>query len=158
MAFAIKVNGTTHSVDVDGDTPLLVGAARRARHDRNQVRLRHGALRRLHGAHRRRRDPLLRHSDRQRRRIRDHHHRGDRRDAGRRKDPEGLARSRRRAVRLLPVRPDHVRFRPSRAATRIRPMPTSTTRCPATSAAAAPMSAFAPPSSRPHNRSERGEP
>src|SRR5712672_1060053 len=23
MAFAIKVNGTTHSVDVDGDTPLL---------------------------------------------------------------------------------------------------------------------------------------
>jgi isoquinoline 1-oxidoreductase alpha subunit len=23
MAFAVKVNGTTHSVDVDGDTPLL---------------------------------------------------------------------------------------------------------------------------------------
>jgi isoquinoline 1-oxidoreductase subunit alpha len=23
MAYAIKVNGTTHSVDVDGDTPLL---------------------------------------------------------------------------------------------------------------------------------------
>ena len=23
MAFAIKVNGKTHSVDVDGDTPLL---------------------------------------------------------------------------------------------------------------------------------------
>ena len=29
MAFAIKVNGTTHSVDVDGDTAAPVGVARR---------------------------------------------------------------------------------------------------------------------------------
>ena len=95
MAFAIKVNGTTHSVDVDGDTPLLWVLRERARHDRNQVRLRHGALRRLHGANRRRRNPLLRHSDRQRRRIRDHHHRGDRRDSAgaRSRRPGSISRS-----------------------------------------------------------------
>ena len=57
MAFQLTINGDRHSVDVDGDTPLLVGVARRARHDRHEVRLRHGAVRRLHGASRRRRRP-----------------------------------------------------------------------------------------------------
>ena len=42
------------------------------------------------------------------RRQRDHHHRRCRRNAGRRKGAEGLARSRSDPVRLLPVRPDHV--------------------------------------------------
>jgi hypothetical protein len=42
MAFMLKINGTPHEVDVDGDTPLPVGAARRAQHDRDQVRLRPG--------------------------------------------------------------------------------------------------------------------
>ena len=41
-----------------------VGPARRARHDRHQVRLRHGAVRRLHRASRRRGGALLRHPDR----------------------------------------------------------------------------------------------
>ncbi len=39
----------------------------------------------------------------------DHDDRGCRRDASRRQGPEGVARSRSRAMRLLPVRPDHVR-------------------------------------------------
>src|SRR5216683_3113777 len=47
------------------------------------------------------------------------------------------------------------RLRHSWRATRIRPIPISTTRCPATSAAAAPMSAFAKRSRRPRNRAER---
>ena len=50
MAFTIKVNGNTHSVD--GDTPLLW--VLRDAHDRHEVRLRHGAARGLHCARRRR--------------------------------------------------------------------------------------------------------
>src|SRR3984893_16799127 len=87
-----------------------LGVARRARHDRHEVRLRHGALRRLHRACRRGRHPFLRHSHREHRHLRDHDDRGDRRDGGGRQDPEGLARPRGRAVRLLPVGPDHVGF------------------------------------------------
>ena len=47
MAFTLKINGTPHEVDVDGDTPLLWAL-------RDQVRLRPGAVRRLHRACRRR--------------------------------------------------------------------------------------------------------
>ena len=113
MAFAIKVNGTTHSVDVDGDTPLLWVL----RDVLGMTGTKFGCGMALCGACTVQIDgaaALLRHSDRQRRRIRDHHHRGDRRRLRPRQDPEGLARSRGRSVRLLPVRPDHVRFRPSR--------------------------------------------
>src|SRR5262245_21488688 len=88
--------------------PSLVGVARRARHDRHQVRLRHGTLRRLHRAHRRRRHPFLCYPDRQHRQLRDHDDRGHRRDGGGRQDPEGLARPRGRSMRLLPVGADHV--------------------------------------------------
>src|SRR5258705_1251211 len=47
------------------------------------------------------------------------------------------------------------RLRRCSQATRVRRIPTSTTRCPATSAAAAPMSAFARRSSRPRSRARR---
>jgi hypothetical protein len=47
-ATTIKINGVDRTVDVDGDTPLLWVLARRVGPDRHQVRLRHGALRRLH--------------------------------------------------------------------------------------------------------------
>ena len=60
---------------------------------------------------------------------------------------EGLARSRSRAMRLLPVRPDHVGHGAARRQRRIRTTPTSTPPWPATSAAAAPMCASARPSS-----------
>lgn len=53
MAFTIKVNSIDRTVDVDGDTPL-VGIARRVQSDRHEVRLRRGALRRLHRARGRR--------------------------------------------------------------------------------------------------------
>ncbi len=136
-------------------TPPLVGVARRAGHDRHEVRLWHGAVRRLHRACRRRRHAVLHHRHRQRRHLRDHNHRGDRRDGGGGQDPAGLARPRGRPMRLLPVGPDHVGFGVACRATHIRRMPTSTTRCPATSAAAGPMSAFAKRSSTPRNRAER---
>src|SRR5712671_6034986 len=87
-----------------------MGVARRARHDRHEVRLRHGALRRLHRASRRCRHPFLCHSSRQHRRIRDHNNRGHRRDSGRRQDSEGVARPGGRSMRLLPVGPNHVCF------------------------------------------------
>src|SRR5262249_7641641 len=88
--------------------PSLVGVARRPRHDRHQVRLRHGAGRLLHRAYRRRRRPFLYHPYRQHRHLRGHDDRGDRRDTGGRQDPEGLARPRGRSMRLLPIGPDHV--------------------------------------------------
>ena len=43
-----------------------------------------------------------------RRHSRYHHHRGRRRDAGRRQGAEGVARSGSHPMRLLPVGPDHV--------------------------------------------------
>ena len=60
-----------------------------------------------------------------------------------------LDRGRRRAVRLLPVGADHDRRARCSRRSRSRPTPTSTRRCPATSAAAAPTSASARPSTWP---------
>jgi hypothetical protein len=58
MAFTIRVNGAEHSVDVDGDTPLLWGAGL----NRYEARLWHGPLWRMHGASERRPNPLLRYA------------------------------------------------------------------------------------------------
>jgi isoquinoline 1-oxidoreductase subunit alpha len=66
MAFMLKINGTPHEIDVDGDTPA-VGAARCTRHDPDQVRLRQGAVRRLHRACQRRGDAVLHYHGRQHR-------------------------------------------------------------------------------------------
>ena len=109
MAFTIKVNGNTHSVDVDGDTPLLWVL----RDVLGMTGTKFGCGMALCGA-------CTVHVDGVATRscitpidsigsLRDHDNRGDRRDAGGRQDPEGLARPRGRAMRLLPVGPDHVR-------------------------------------------------
>ena len=140
MATTIKVNGVDHSVDVDGDTPLLWVL----RDVLGMTGTKFGCGMALCGACTVHVDgapirscitPIdsIGTSD-------DHDDRGDRRDAGGREDPEGLARSRGRAVRLLPVGPDHVRVGAAREQSASDATPTSTTRCPATSAAAAPMS------------------
>ena len=65
---------------------------------------------------------------------------------------EGVARPRGRPVRLLPVRPDHVRGGAACSARRTPTMPTSTRPWPATSAAAAPMCASARRSSTPRRQ------
>ena len=110
MAFTIKVNGNAHSVDVDGDTPLLWVL----RDVLGMTGTKFGCGMALCGACTVHIDgvarPFLHHPDRQHRHLRDHDDRGDRRDGGRRQDPEGLARPRGRSMRLLPVGPDHVRF------------------------------------------------
>jgi len=62
-------------------TARFCGVTRRARHDRDQVRLRPGAVRCLHHACRRRGDAVLHHHGRQHRRERDRHDRGDGPDA-----------------------------------------------------------------------------
>ena len=86
--------------------------------------------------------------------VRDHDHRGDRRDAGgaRSRRPGSTSRSCSAATasraRSCPLR----RCWPSNPNPTT---PTSTTRCPATSAAAAPICAFARPSSRPRSRRMR---
>ena len=151
MTIKIKVNGADHEVDVDGHMPLLVGAARRARHDRHQVRLRHGAMRRMHRASRRPSDPLLHHARSQRRRQRRSRRskRSERRQ--RRKDPTGVARSSKSCNAAIASRARSCRPRPCSRATQIRPTPTSTRPCRAISAAAAPIRAFAPPSNKHRN-------
>ena len=155
MAFAIKVNGNTHSVDVDGDTPLLWVLRDVLGMTGTKFGCGMALVRRLHRAYRRRSHPFLYHPDRQHRRLRDHNDRGDRRDrrrAPRSRRPGSTARSFNAATasraRSCPLR------RCSRA-THIRRIPTSTTRCPATSVAAGPMSAFAKRSSRPRRSTDR---
>jgi aerobic-type carbon monoxide dehydrogenase small subunit (CoxS/CutS family) len=49
MAFTLKINGTPHKVDVDGDTPLL-WVPRRARHDRDMTGTKFGCGQVLCGA------------------------------------------------------------------------------------------------------------
>ena len=44
----LKVNGKEYSVDVNPDTPAPLGSAGKSRSDRDQVRLRHLAVRRLY--------------------------------------------------------------------------------------------------------------
>ena len=54
----LNINGKQVDVDASPDTPLFVGAARLAEHDRNEVWLWHVAVRRLYGAGQRRADAL----------------------------------------------------------------------------------------------------
>jgi isoquinoline 1-oxidoreductase alpha subunit len=153
MAIAIQVNGSTHSVDVDGDTPLLWVL----RDVLGMTGTKFGCGMALCGACTVHVDGVAVRSASPRSTasaLRGHHHRGDQRDAGRRQDPEGLARPRGHvqcgycqsgqimsASALLASNPG-------------RPHSTSMTRCPATSAAG-PMCASAKRSSRPRNRPDR---
>ena len=54
MTTTLNINGETHEVDADPDMPLLWVIRDLVGPDRHQVRLRHGAVRRLHRAPRRR--------------------------------------------------------------------------------------------------------
>ena len=111
MAFAIKVNGSTHNVDVDGDTPLLWVL----RDVLGMTGTKFGCGMALCGA-------CTVHIDGAPTRscITSIDSVGTssvttieaiRRDSSWRPDPEGLARARGGAVRLLPIWPDHVRLR-----------------------------------------------
>ena len=148
MTYAIKVNTRDHVVDVDGDTPLLWvlrdvlgmtgtkfgcgmalcgactvhvdGVATRACATPPIDSVGAAAITTIEAAPR---------------------------HAGGRRDPEVLARSGCRAVRLFASPARSCPPWPCSPATRIRRMPISTRRCPATSAAAAPTSASAPRSS-----------
>ena len=144
----IIVNDKALDVDASARHAAALGAARSPGHDRHEVRLRHGAVRRLHRACRRLAVrscvlPLGALAGKAH-----HHHRGPvGRPQSRR--AEGLDRARRAAVRLLPVGPDHVG---GGAAARTNPQPTtptSTRPWRATSAAAAPTRGSARPSIAP---------
>ena len=64
MAINLKVNGATRSVNAEPDTPLLYVLRNDLELNGAKVRLRAGAMRRLHRADRRRADALLRHAAR----------------------------------------------------------------------------------------------
>ncbi len=64
----LRVNGQVHDVDVPGRHAAALGPARRARPDGHQVRLRHGAVRRLHRPRRRRARAVVRAAGRRGRR------------------------------------------------------------------------------------------
>src|SRR5262245_8278881 len=88
-----------------------LGVAGTDRPDRHQIRLRHRAMRRLHRACRWRGDALVFRASERGCGQADHHHRragAERRAA---QGAEGLDRSRRAAMRLLPERHDHGRCR-----------------------------------------------
>src|SRR5437867_3198106 len=86
-----------------------VGVARCPRNDRDQVRLRHGAVRRLYRPPRWPTHARLHHADLGCGARKGHHHRGDRRGPGGQGGASGVGRPRRAPLRLLPGRPDHVR-------------------------------------------------
>ena len=96
------VNGRSVHVDTDGSDAAAVGAARRSGPARQPVRLRHRAVRRLHGADRRQAGIFLRARSRHRRRTQHHDGRGP--VARRRAAPvaAGVPRRAGRPVRLLP--------------------------------------------------------
>ena len=111
MSITIEVNGERETVDVAPDTPLLWAL-------RDVIGLtgtKFGCGIAQCGACTVQIDgeagPLLPAAGRLDRRPQDHDHRGRRRDGSRTQDPESVARSRSRAMRLLPVRADHVRGR-----------------------------------------------
>ena len=155
MAYTIKVNGTDHTVDVDGDMPLLWVL----RDVLGMTGTKFGCGMALCGA-------CTVHMDGTPIRscittidsvgtsaITTIEAIGET-PAGA-ENSESLDRSRSAAMRLLPVRPDHVRVRPAGRQCRIRAMPISTMPCPAISAAAAPMCASAKRSSRRRSRPRR---
>src|SRR5262245_5124320 len=86
-----------------------MGAARSPQHDRDEIRLRHGAVRRVHRARRRATDAELHHAGLGGRRQAHHSDRGDRRHQGGQGGAERLDRGERTAVRVLPVGPGHGR-------------------------------------------------
>src|SRR5499427_2658042 len=92
-----------------------MGLAGRARAHRQQVRLRDGPLRRLHGARRRTGRALVHHPDLGGREQEGRDDRGRRRRPRRPRAAGRVGRRRRAAVRLLPGRPDHVRRRAAQA-------------------------------------------
>ena len=121
MPYTLTVNGKPATVDVPADMPLLWVLRDVLDLKGTEVRLRHRAVRRLHGARRRARRcarascPISSVAGQG-----GHDHRGP--VAGRLAPAaEGLGRDRRAAVRLLPGRPDHVG---RRAAQRRRRKPT----------------------------------
>ena len=103
----LTVNGRVHARRRRTGNAAALGAARPPEPARHQVRVRHLAVRRLHGAHRRRAPALLHRDGGPGGREEDRHHRGPG-QARPAQDPEGLDRARGPAVRLLPDRDDHV--------------------------------------------------
>ena len=107
MPYTLNVNGKSMTVDVAADMPAAVGVARRAQPEGHEVRLRHRAVRRLHGAPARRAGAVVPDAGVRRGGGADQ---DDRRALGRRL-ASAAARvdgNRRAAVRLLPGGADHV--------------------------------------------------
>ena len=117
--------------------------------DGHEIRLRHRAMRRLHGACRRQAGALLSVAGRCDRRSRHYDDRRHRRHAGGRQSAESLARSRSRCSAAIASRVRSCRRRRCSPARRIPTTPISTRRWREISAAAAPMCASATRSSAP---------
>ena len=91
-------------------TCLFVGNPRGRRLTRNKIWMRHRAVRRLHRTHRGPSDALLRDAALRRARSAHSHDRRHQQQSGESR-ADRLDRSASSAMRLLPVRPDHVRCR-----------------------------------------------
>ena len=104
---ALTLNGEARTLDVDPEMPLLWAIRDIIGLTGTEIRLRPGTVRRMHRSYRRRPDAFMPDGGRRCRRRRHHH---DRRAVGqgRQNGADRLGRIRRAAMRLLPVRPDHV--------------------------------------------------
>ncbi len=155
----LRVNGKERSADVDPEDATAVGAARFAGPGRHQVRLRHGAVRRLHGAGRWRADSRLLDTGVERGGQEHHHHRrtgaAPRRSCIRCSRRGSITTCRNAAIAR---RASSCRPRRCWRARRNPRMRTSIPRWRAISAAAAPISAYAPPFTPPPANSRRGKP
>ena len=90
MPITIKLNGTMHSIDVDGDTPLLWVLRDVLGMTGTKSGMRDGAMRCLHCAYQWRTGSVLHYVNHDSiGKSGDHNYRSDRQDGGGRQDPEG---------------------------------------------------------------------
>ena len=144
---SLKVNGQTHEVDVEPDTPLLWVLRDHLHLTGTKFGCGAGPVRRLHRPYRRPGDARLRHPGRGRGRHRDDDDRGHRRRRGQ-GGADRVAAARRGPVRLLPVGPDHDRGGPPGREPQADRRRHRRRARPAISAAAPPTTASAPPCTR----------
>jgi len=111
----LNINGQNHALDVEPDTPLLWALRDTLQTHRHEIRLRHSRMWRVHRDAQWRTCPLLCHPRLRRSgATRDDHRRfadeqnQQNQPKSRQSGASRLGKARRGAMRLLPIRPDHV--------------------------------------------------
>ena len=110
----LNVNGKRRDLDIPDDMPLLWTLRDVLSMTGTKFGCGIGPVPGMHHSHQRTADAVLHHAGFGRSRKADHHHRSHQCHLRGQESPGGLARVGRAAVRLLPIRPDHVGKRAAR--------------------------------------------